>query len=208
VVRINTGFLLSNPLFPSLTASPIISLHPHEFSTMMFVKTVAVTGLLAASVYGQSTGTSSGPSPSASLSPCLLSCVTSDTTCTFTDATCVCTNTTYQAAILQCLQTNCSADDIALAQSLQASLCGDTSSVPSSTETGTSSTHTGSSLSSVLSSASSRASSLTRTSTGTGTTSPTSTGGSGGGAAGLTVNVLATGGAVLLGIIGGGMLVF
>ncbi|KAF9645644.1 hypothetical protein BDM02DRAFT_3119913 [Thelephora ganbajun] len=157
----------------------------------MFTKKIALAALFAGVVYaqGSSSVTSSSPSPTESLSPCLLSCITGATQCTPTDTTCVCTNQQYQAAVLTCLQTKCTAADLQEAQALDAATCGASSSVSSG--------H--SSVSSVVSHPSSASQ---PSSTHTGTT------GSSGGAIGLSSSILATGGAVLLGVIGGGMLVF
>ena len=41
-----------------------------------------------------------------------------------TDASCVCTDTTYQAAVLQCLQSSCTPADVTEAEGVQAALCG------------------------------------------------------------------------------------
>lgn len=97
-VGINTGLPLSDPLFPSLTASPIILFSPPRVSTMLFAKKIAFTALLAATVYAQnptdssstdlsstvlpSTDTSSAVNPTSSISPCILTCATSSTLCT------------------------------------------------------------------------------------------------------------------------------
>jgi len=143
------------------------------------------------------TGTSSGVNPTSSISPCILTCAQSSTLCTFTDATCVCSNTQYQQAVATCLQSQCTTDDQTQAAAIQQALCAGVSSLSSAV----------SSRSSVLSSSiSSRASSLTSSRTSTSPTG-TSAGGSGG-AAGLSASLVATGAAVLLGVIGGGLLVF
>jgi hypothetical protein len=147
-----------------------------------------------------------------------------------TDASCVCTNTAFQNAVATCLQANCTPADVAQAQALQAELCScssrltfyygssanlssPASSVQSSITNSLSSRSVSSqsSVSSKVSSISSKASSIVNSKSNTGTTpTPTGTSSSGGsgGAAGLTASMLATGGAVLLGVIGGGLLVF
>ncbi|THU75204.1 hypothetical protein K435DRAFT_707540, partial [Dendrothele bispora CBS 962.96] len=85
------------------------------------------------------------------ISQCVLSCVSSaasDNGCSsFTDLQCVCTNTAFQQASLQCLQSNCP-DQVDAATQLQQQECASGTASRSSSTSSTSSATSASSSSS------------------------------------------------------------
>ncbi|KAI6145398.1 hypothetical protein BKA82DRAFT_995493 [Pisolithus tinctorius] len=114
----------------------------------MFAKSLAV--VVAASVLAvqAQTTTASAAASTPSLSPCLLSCVTtaaSSAGCSsFTDLNCVCTSSTFQSDAATCLTANCTTADIQAAQALEqeecASITGSGSATATATGTATAST--------------------------------------------------------------------
>ncbi|KAF8267915.1 hypothetical protein EI94DRAFT_1683362 [Lactarius quietus] len=84
-----------------------------------------------------------------SLDSCITTCLTnsqSSSTCpSFTDVTCVCSNTAFQAAAAACLKANCTTADQESAQQLQQAECGSSSN--STNTTSSSTTPSGSSAS-------------------------------------------------------------
>ncbi|PAV20151.1 ectomycorrhiza-regulated CFEM domain-containing [Pyrrhoderma noxium] len=133
----------------------------------MFSKTAAK--LILAATLGavfvaaqSSTDTASAASPSGtgSIDACILTCVTqaaSSAGCSsFQDLQCVCTNTDFQSAAQQCLQSSCTAADLNTALGLQQSQCAAVSASGSASTDTASATDT---LSSVASSVSSNLSS-------------------------------------------------
>ncbi|KAF9218738.1 hypothetical protein BS17DRAFT_811529 [Gyrodon lividus] len=95
------------------------------------VNTFAVIAACALAVHAQSSTTSTAPSSQSSLpaglDTCILACLTEAAGtggCTsYTDLQCVCTSTAFQGAALQCLQNNCTADDVTVATQLQSQEC-------------------------------------------------------------------------------------
>ncbi|KAN0127861.1 hypothetical protein V8E53_014308 [Lactarius tabidus] len=77
---------------------------------------------------------------------CMLSCfagAVSPSTCTsFTDLTCVCTNTAFQAAAAACLKANCTAADQQAALQLQQAECTNSTSTNSTSSSPSSSSST------------------------------------------------------------------
>ncbi|KIK79936.1 hypothetical protein PAXRUDRAFT_16063 [Paxillus rubicundulus Ve08.2h10] len=112
------------------------------------IKTFVVVAACAFAAQAQSNTTSTAPASAsqsslpAGLDTCILTCVTaaaaSGGCSSFTDLQCVCTSTAFQNASLQCLQANCTAEDVTTATQLQTQECASiigsgSSSVPSST---------------------------------------------------------------------------
>ncbi|KAF9257849.1 hypothetical protein L218DRAFT_878505 [Marasmius fiardii PR-910] len=73
------------------------------------------------------TSSAAGAGSTAGITPCILGCVTQAATqagCqSFTDVTCVCTNTAFQNAAGQCLQSTCTPDEVTAAMALQEANC-------------------------------------------------------------------------------------
>ncbi|THU91811.1 hypothetical protein K435DRAFT_223018 [Dendrothele bispora CBS 962.96] len=67
---------------------------------------------------------------------CIIDCVTSAASSngcsSFTDLSCVCSNTQFQQASLSCLQSKCTQDDVNNAMQLQQAQCGSTGSASAS----------------------------------------------------------------------------
>ncbi|KIJ09995.1 hypothetical protein PAXINDRAFT_172262 [Paxillus involutus ATCC 200175] len=114
------------------------------------IKTFAVIAACALAAQAQSTTTSTAPASESSLpaglDTCILSCVTAAATTggcsSYTDLQCVCTSTAFQSAAQECLQANCTAEDVATATQLQTQECAaivgsGTSSAASSTPAST-----------------------------------------------------------------------
>ncbi|KAI0039580.1 hypothetical protein FA95DRAFT_1612465 [Auriscalpium vulgare] len=108
---------------------------------------------LAAPALAQSS--SAVPTGISGVSPCIFICLSTTPGCSYADLQCSCTNTVYQNAVEQCLETECSSQDQDAARQLQQSNCAAFSSSASATESAASSA-----LSSLSSAASSALSSL------------------------------------------------
>ncbi|KAL5526197.1 hypothetical protein ACEPAG_7536 [Sanghuangporus baumii] len=136
---------------------------------MLFSSLVIVTAAVSAAFVGAQSGTASSAAPTstAGISPCVLTCVgqaSSSAGCSgITDIQCLCTSTTFQSAAAACLQSNCTAADLAAGQALQQQECASVRNIVSSASslTGTAA----SSLSSASSAASSAASSVSSAAT-------------------------------------------
>ncbi|KAG2158669.1 uncharacterized protein EDB93DRAFT_1245900 [Suillus bovinus] len=122
----------------------------------MFFKSLLVLAAAALAANAQSTTTTSAIATPSGVSDCVISCSNQAASAggcsSFTDLSCVCTSTAFQAAAGACLQANCTATDIAQAQALQQSECaslsggssntttsGTATTVPTTTSSGTSS---------------------------------------------------------------------
>ncbi|KAL5485585.1 hypothetical protein ACEPAI_6626 [Sanghuangporus weigelae] len=132
---------------------------------MLFSSLVLVTAAVSAAFVGAQSGTASSAAPTstAGISPCVLTCVgqaSSSAGCSgITDLQCLCTSTTFQSTAAACLQSNCTAADLAAGQALQQQECASVSGASSSTGSAAST------LSSASSAASSAASSVSSAAT-------------------------------------------
>ncbi|KIY64657.1 hypothetical protein CYLTODRAFT_425021 [Cylindrobasidium torrendii FP15055 ss-10] len=145
---------------------------------------------------------------------CVLTCSTqslSSGSCTsVTDIACICSDQAFQAAALSCLQSTCSESELQAALSLQQSQCGSTSASGSSAASASTSASGSSSASASGSasttSASSASGSVSRSATGSGASSSSSSTPDGAlpASMGASIQIMA---AVVLGVVGAGMLV-
>ncbi|KAI0071467.1 hypothetical protein K474DRAFT_617001 [Panus rudis PR-1116 ss-1] len=78
---------------------------------------------------------SSAPAATPSLTPCILNCLqqaSSGTSCSsFTDVSCVCSDTTFQTNASNCLKSSCSSSEQQAALQLQQGQCGASSALSS-----------------------------------------------------------------------------
>ncbi|KAG1734503.1 hypothetical protein EDB19DRAFT_1154120 [Suillus lakei] len=119
----------------------------------MLFKSLFVVAAAALAVKAQSpttTTTSSAATPSG-LTECIVSCSTQAAAAggcsSFTDLACVCTSTAFQTAAGACLQANCTAAEVAQAQTLQQSECASLSTNSSTTSSSTTTSGTSSATS-------------------------------------------------------------
>ncbi|KAF9236013.1 hypothetical protein BU15DRAFT_64377 [Melanogaster broomeanus] len=117
------------------------------------LKSLVVIAACALAAQAQSSTTATAPASQTSLpagiDTCILGCLTAATATgacsSYTDLQCVCTSTAFQSAALQCLQSNCTTDDVTAASQLQSQECASivgnssaTSATPASTAASTS----------------------------------------------------------------------
>ncbi|KAG6888342.1 hypothetical protein C0995_009089 [Termitomyces sp. Mi166 len=102
----------------------------------------ALAILASCAVAQSSTASNSAAEPSTSLpaglTPCILGCIqpaAQAAGCAFTDPTCVCTSTEFQQQAAQCLQQQCTAEEVQTALGLQAQECGAVGAIPSGSAT-------------------------------------------------------------------------
>ncbi|KAG6907192.1 hypothetical protein DXG01_010005 [Tephrocybe rancida] len=125
------------------------SLTTHNHPPIMFSKTFFALAILVSGALAQSgMQSSTAAEPSASLPPgisqCILDCIqpaAESVNCAITDFPCVCASAAFLDAVTNCLQAQCTNDDINAALALQAQECG-ASSVTGSATTGSGATST------------------------------------------------------------------
>ncbi|EKM48915.1 uncharacterized protein PHACADRAFT_154844 [Phanerochaete carnosa HHB-10118-sp] len=87
---------------------------------MFILKTLAVLGAAVTVVYAQTA------SPTPTFDACTTSCLTNSASsngCDLTNTTCLCTNSNFQQATVECLQANCSSTDLAAVLAAQSVEC-------------------------------------------------------------------------------------
>jgi len=126
---------------------------------------IAVLGVNAQSSSGNSTSSALTPIATAGLTPCIITCLTvaslTSSGCkTFTNITCLCTNTKFQAKAGRCLSHNCTLPDRQAAYNFQQVQCGHNITSSSGSSTSTSASVTSPSATSPVSAATSNSAAI------------------------------------------------
>ncbi|KAG2338287.1 hypothetical protein BDR05DRAFT_969361 [Suillus weaverae] len=111
---------------------------------------VLAAAALAANAQSVTTTSDAAAATPSGITECIISCSTqaaaAGSCSSYTDLACVCTSTAFQTAATACLQANCTAAELAAAQSLQKSECATLSGNSSTTTSTTTSSGTSASI--------------------------------------------------------------